>query len=79
VVLDEGDLDAELGQRVVEQVVAAAVERGALTMWLPASARLRMASVSAAWPLATASAPMPPSSAAIRCSSTSCVGFMIRV
>ena len=28
-VLDEGDLDAELGQRVVEQVVGAAVERRA--------------------------------------------------
>jgi hypothetical protein len=48
-------------------------------MWLPASARLRIASVVADWPLETASAPMPPSSAAMRCSSTSCVGFMIRV
>ena len=27
-VLDEGDLDAELGQRVVEQVVGAAVQAG---------------------------------------------------
>ncbi len=55
-------------------------------MWLPASARLRMASVSAAWPDATASAPgMPravsgaPSRAATRASTTAWVGFMIRV
>ena len=35
--------------------------------------------VMAAIPEATASAPTPPSSAATRCSSTSLVGFMIRV
>jgi hypothetical protein len=49
------------------------------TTWLPASAMFRIASVSAAWPLATASAATPPSSEATRCSSASCVGFMIRV
>ncbi len=36
------------------------------------------ASVSAAWPEATARAATPPSSAAMRCSSTSLVGFMMR-
>ena len=39
-VVDEGDLDAELRQRVVEQVVGAAVERRDDTMWPPFSARL---------------------------------------
>ncbi len=55
-------------------------------MWLPASARLRMARVSAAWPEATARAPgsptavaVAPSSEATRASSTPWVGFMIRV
>ena len=52
---------------------------GLATMWSPASATLRMARVSAAWPDATSNAPTPPSSAAIRCSTASCVGFMIRV
>ncbi len=33
----------------------------------------------AAWPELSASAPTPPSSAVRRCSSTSVVGFMIRV
>ena len=52
---------------------------GLATMWSPASATLRKASVSEAWPLDTSSAPTPPSSEAIRCSTASCVGFMIRV
>jgi len=37
------------------------------------------ASVSAACPDASANAPEPPSIAAMRCSKTSVVGFMIRV
>ena len=48
-------------------------------MLSPAPARLRIVSVSAAWPLASPSAPTPPSSAAIRSSNTPVVGFMIRV
>ena len=49
------------------------------TMLSPARARLRIDSVSAAWPEASPSAATPPSSAATRCSKTSVVGFMIRV
>ena len=49
------------------------------TMLSPVPARLRMVSVSAAWPLARPSAPTPPSSAATRSSKTPVVGFMIRV
>jgi hypothetical protein len=48
-------------------------------MWSPASAMLSSASVVADCPLDTASAATPPSSEATRCSSASCVGFMIRV
>ena len=48
-------------------------------MWPPFSARLSRAIVSAAWPLATASAATPPSRDAIRSSNTAWVGFMIRV
>jgi hypothetical protein len=47
-VLDEGDLDAELGERVLEEVVGAAVDRLDETMWSPASAMLSTAKVSAA-------------------------------
>ena len=49
------------------------------TMWSPAWAMFRTAKVSAAWPEETRRAPLPPSSAATRCSTTSCVGFMMRV
>jgi hypothetical protein len=55
-------------------------------MWLPASARFKMASVVALWPDDTARAPgMPravsgaPSRLATRASKTAWVGFMIRV
>ena len=48
-------------------------------MLSPAPARLRIDSVSAAWPEATARAATPPSSAATRSSNTPLVGFMIRV
>ncbi len=47
-------------------------------MWSPAPAMLSTAYVSAACPEDTSSAPVPPSSAAMRCSTTSFVGFMIR-
>ena len=40
---------------------------------------LRIEKVTAAEPEAKASAPTPPSSAAMRCSKTSLVGFMMRV
>ncbi len=49
------------------------------TMLSPARARLRMDSVSAAWPEARPRAATPPSSAATRSSKTAVVGFMIRV
>ena len=52
---------------------------GLATTWSPASATLRIARVSAAWPEATRSAPTPPSREATRCSTASWVGFMIRV
>ncbi len=48
-------------------------------MFWPARVMLRIASVSAAWPDASPSAPTPPSSAATRSSNTPVVGFMIRV
>ena len=48
-------------------------------MLSPACARFWIAKAEAAWPEATASAATPPSSAAMRCSSTSVVGFMMRV
>jgi hypothetical protein len=50
-----------------------------LTMLSPAWAMLWIAIMDAACPEETASAAAPPSSAARRCSSTSQVGFMIRV
>ena len=46
--------DADLGQGVGEQVVGAAVEAGADTRLSPARAMLRIESVSAAWPDASA-------------------------
>jgi hypothetical protein len=47
--VDERHLDAELGQRVVEKVVGAAVELLATeTMWSPAPAMFRMEKVTAA-------------------------------
>ena len=79
-VVDEGDLDAQLGQRVVEQVVGAAVERRRRHDVVAGLGQVQDASVSAAWPLRRwPSAPTPPSSAAMRASNTACVGFMIRV
>ncbi len=55
-------------------------------MWLPASARFRMAKVSAAWPEATTRAPGRPTAVdvafsrlAMRASATPWVGFMMRV
>ncbi len=44
-----------------------------------ARARFQIAIDSAACPDATATAPTPPSSAAMRFSNASCVGFMMRV
>lgn len=49
------------------------------TISSPAAAMFMMAKVSAVCPADTPSAPTPPSRAAIRCSKTSVVGFMIRV
>jgi hypothetical protein len=50
-----------------------------LMMFCPASVIVCSAYVIAACPEARPSAPMPPSSAATRFSSTSVVGFMMRV
>ena len=47
-------------------------------MWLPASISVAIARCSAAWPEAVAIAPTPPSSAAMRSSSTATVGFEMR-
>ncbi len=47
-------------------------------MWAPAPMIVTIARCSAAWPLAVAMAPTPPSSAATRSSSTAHVGFEIR-
>ena len=48
------------------------------TMWEPAAAIVATARCSAAWPLAVAIAPTPPSSAAMRSSSTALVGLEMR-
>jgi hypothetical protein len=45
----------------------------------PAPASVAMARCSAAWPLAVAMAPTPPSSAAMRSSSTAVVGLDMRL
>ena len=45
----------------------------------PAPASVAMARCSAAWPLAVAIAPTPPSSAAMRSSSTALVGLLMRL
>ena len=64
-------VDAEARQRVVEQVVRAAVERARRDdVRAGAHAASTIARCSAAWPLAVAIAPTPPSSAAMRSSST---------
>ena len=47
-------------------------------MWPPAPMSVAIARCSAAWPLAVATAPTPPSSAASRSSSTAVVGFEMR-
>ena len=49
------------------------------TMWLPAPISVQTARCSAAWPLAVAMAPTPPSSAAMRSSSTAVVGLLMRL
>ena len=69
--VDERRVDAEARQRVVEQVVRAAVERRATRRCAsPRRISVAIARCSAAWPLAVAIAPTPPSSAAMRSSST---------
>ena len=50
-----------------------------LTMLSPARARFCTENAEAAWPDASPSAATPPSTAAMRFSNASCVGFMIRV
>ena len=72
-------VDAEARQRVVEQVVRAAVQRARRDdVRARADSSVTIARCSAAWPLAVAIAPTPPSSAAIRSSSTAQVGLEMR-
>ena len=47
-------------------------------MWPPAPISVAIARCKAAWPLAVATAPTPPSSAATRSSSTATVGLEMR-
>ena len=48
-------------------------------MWSPAEARAVTVRNSAAWPLAVATAPMPPSRLAMRSSKAAVVGLEMRV
>ena len=48
------------------------------TIWPPCPIKVEMARNKDAWPLAVATAPTPPSSAAIRSSNTATVGLEIR-
>ena len=77
--VDELHRAAQLGKRVVEELVRPAVEvvgRDDLVAHLrDGQQRQRGRRL----PDETASAPVPPSIAAMRCSNTSVVGFMIRV
>ena len=77
--VDELGRDAPLGQRVLEQVVRAAIQRLGGDQVVPRARQIENGERLAAWPLASASAATPPSSSAIRFSNTSLVGFMIRV
>ncbi len=76
--LDKINLPAQFGKGIVQQLVGAAIEIIGRYDLLSCLVILRSASVAAAWPEATASAPVPPSIAAMRRSNTSVVGFMIR-
>ncbi len=49
------------------------------TMWPPCPISVTMPRCSAAWPEAVATAPTPPSSAAMRSSSTATVGLEMRL
>ena len=77
--LDEGGVDAQAAEAHVELRVGAAVERAGGDHLIALPGRLVMARNCAACPLDVASAAMPPSSAATRCSNTSVVGFMMRL
>lgn len=78
--LGELDVDAKSRQRVVEEVEGPPIQAGGGNDLSPALARFWIAAVSlAACPDANATAAAPPSSAAMRFSKTSVVGFMMRV
>jgi hypothetical protein len=76
---DERGRDAETRQRVVQQVVRAAVQRAGADDVRAGSASVAIARCKRGLPLAVAIAPVPPSSAATRSSSTALVGFEIRL
>jgi hypothetical protein len=77
--LHEGGLDAEARQRVVQQVVRAAVQRALATMCDPAPASVATARCSAAWPLAVAMAPDAAFQRRDALSSTALVGLLMRL
>ena len=85
-VVDEGDLDPQLRQRVVQEVVAAAVQRRrgddvvtGLGEIHDGQRRSRLARATASAPGRPIAVMQPPSSAFRRASSAPCVGFMMRV
>jgi len=67
------------GSVVVNRLYVPPYRLGLATMWSPDSAMLRIAMVVAAIPEESSNAATPPSRAATRCSTTSHVGFMMRV
>src|SRR5699024_8739339 len=73
----EGDLDAQIGKTVAEQVRGAAVSLFEATKWCapgPAAAtRVSSETATAAWPEPRARAPAPPSRSFTRRSSTALV------
>jgi hypothetical protein len=77
-VLDEGDLDAELGERVLEEVVRAAVDRRRRHDVVAGLGDVEHREGRRGLTAESTSAPVPPR-ARRRCSRTSCVGFWMRV
>ena len=75
---DEGGFDAEARQGVVQQVVRAAVERAGGDDMRAGAGDGGEPECSAAWPQAVAMPATPPSSAAMRSSSTALVGLEMR-
>ena len=77
--IHEADGDAELGQRVVEEVVGATVERCGRDDLVARACEGEDRQGFGSLTRRSSEAAAPPSSAAIRFSKTSVVGFMMRV